>query len=171
MIGIRRYKMKKIILSIFLVGMLVLVGCEKEICPEPIICPEKEVCEICQECEVCEEIPEEKALLSGIFAGWGVSETNSNELLFAITVYNYGYIEAKDVTITCYVDNKNNNRLFKKSKMIGNIGSTSNVYKDMSFKKTITSSIGNNLGYCYISSCSNCEILDGRIPSIKEVMK
>lgn len=151
-----------------LIGMLVLAGCQVK-CPD-CICPPQNICEICEDCKVCGEIREEKALLSGVFGGWGENELNSKELIFSITIFNYGYVEAKNVKVTCYVDDKNDKRIFTKSKIVGNIGSTNVAYQEAIFEKTIVKDIGTNMGYCYISGCENCEILDNRIPLLKEVM-
>ncbi len=159
--------MRKIILSMVLIGMLVLVGCQIE-CPDCVI-PEQEECEICKTCEVCKEVPEDKALISTLFGGWGENIDNNNEILFDFVVYNYGNVEAKDVIVTCIIDDFSGKTLFTKKKNIGNIASTSENFEQVVFSKgNLNIYAGNIEGGCHVSTCNNCEILDYRIPELKE---
>ena len=154
--------MNKIILSMILVGMLVLVGCINE----PVICPEEKVCNIC---EICEEVPEEEALITSVFGEWGENELNNNELLFYTIVYNYGNVEAKNVVVTCTVDDAQGKRIYTKKKSIGNIASLSENIKEIVLSKGSINIYDDEVrGGCHVSACDNCEILDYKIPELKE---
>jgi len=157
--------LKKIYIGILIISVLVLGGCS-EVCPEPEPCPEFNASEMC---ETCEECPEEVALIEGVFDSWGENIDNSKELIFSFGLVNFGYVEAKNVYVTCYVE-ENNRKILKETKNMGNVGSLSTTYKDMIVDNTIKEN-SDQWGFCYISSCESCEILNERIPELYEVYK
>lgn len=148
--------MKRIIICLSMLCVLFLSGCST--CPN---------CPVCTECEQCKECPTEKALVVNTFNGWGENEENSMETLFSVTTINYGFIEAKDVEVTCRVS-KGDKVIFKKSESIGNIASTSYVTKQITARSSDIRET-DVMGYCFVSNCSNCELLDMRINELKDL--
>lgn len=143
--------MKKIILMLFVLGsLLVVMGCQ------PV-----------QEPEVCEECPTEKALLSMDFVLWGENEANDDEIIFRFRIYNYGLIEAKNVQVSCYAEDENEEIIFKGSKNIGSVGSSSIVLQELYFDNDF-GEVSGNIGWCYVSDCNDCVMLEERIPELKE---
>ncbi len=106
-----------------------------------------------------EQCPKEKSLLVSYFEGWG---EDKGELVFGFYIINYGYEEAKNVTIGCYSNDKDGNRLFDKEYNIGSVGSVSWIYKDMVVDKFLNYS-EDDVGFCQIISCVDCEILNDRV--------
>ena len=109
------------------------------------------------------------ALLTHTLDGWSFNEYNPEEILMDVSVYNYGYSEAKNVEIRC--DMFNNDEfgymistypivtVFKK---VGNVASTSYTSTQLSAMKN---EIVNDYSTysCEIVSCENCEVLDDRL--------
>jgi len=127
---------------------LLLAGCNPNL--GNTACPK-------QDCPV----PQEKALVSLYSSNWGENIDNSNKNLFKYTIYNYGLVEAKNVSVKCYVED--NGKIDGETEQISNLASSSMSFKEMDVKRS--SYDQNALGMCYIVSCgSDCIILDDRIP-------
>ena len=145
----------KIIIGL-LVLSLFLVGCATE-------CPPQEMCDysdiVCLECE------DDKAMLSAIFDGWGENIDNEEEILFQLSILNYGDVEAKDVEVTCKAY-RNDETILEEVKNIGNIASNSYDFKQISIKWKPRET---DVGMCYITGCSDCILLDDKIPELVEL--
>ena len=113
------------------------------------------------------EVGEDVALIDITFDRWGQNIYNENEILFDFWIKNYGYVEGKDISVSCVVVDENDNRIFWVKKPVRNVASTSYNYEEISAivnDNTLKRIIGKNLtGYCAVVNCSNCEILDKRI--------
>lgn len=154
--------MKKTIIGI-LVFSLFLLGCKQE-CPN---CMEQITEENCVNNDVC-PLPEEKGMVSVFFGGWGENIETNNEYILRYSVYNYGLVEAKNVTAKCYIE-KYGNVVEQKEENIGNIGSTSVTFKEMYIKSTLN--MEDSFGLCYLKSCDGCVILDDRIKDNEQYKK
>ena len=102
----------------------------------------------------------EKAMPLFIFDSWGENLNNSQESIFEGWIYNYGLVEAKNVTIRCYVT-RNGAEVYSSFYNSPNVGSESYTY--LSITKKYISSI-EDLGMCEVSSCDNCINLNSRMP-------
>lgn len=112
---------------------------------------------------------QEIALVTHVGKPWGFNQYNSSEILFDVSIYNYGYSEARNMQVTCEMyegdregNFKNETPFLNVTKKIGNLASTS--YKDVQLSIASNPSINDyTLSYCFILSCENCEILDNRL--------
>ncbi len=165
-------KNKYIICLILIIG-IIIVGCtsiEKQECPE-IICLEQEVCLECEECQVCKQsqIPIGKSMLDINMYTWGINELDNNEILFQYWIYNYGDTESKNIRVRCKLSDDNNKVLVSIIDNYGNLASISAEFGEVITKKPLSVSMTKEyVGYCYVESCSNCEILYKRIPKLVE---
>ena len=139
-----------IILSIF------LVGCQSK-CPD---C----VCPTYQESECI--TTEEKALLTTDFFNYGVNEENYNEFYFDYYINNYGDSEAKDIKVKCILMDMDYNVLIIKTDDSGNLASRSSSSNRIITDGPTLDLKEKYIMYCYVDSCSNCDILHRRIPSL-----
>ncbi|MBU3941240.1 MAG: hypothetical protein KKH88_04915 [Nanoarchaeota archaeon] len=157
--------MNKTILLVFLliIVSLFLSGCAS--------------CPTCQECEECQETacPDiwDRPLVDIMVYNYGENIDNSNEILYDYWVYNYGNVEAKDIEVRCKIVDEVNNVVHSASDSYGNLASKSaqfdeftapntNSYRTLPYNTLVTA-------VCYVESCSNCEILQKRIPDLAEV--
>ena len=138
--------MKKIILSMVLIGMLFLVGCQ--VYEEP-------------------QIAKGKAILRAEMYQLAINELDTTEMFFSYWIYNYGDTEAKDIKVNCKLLDGNYSVLKTVSDDYRNLASNSIEFREVTFKKpndlnedTLTT------GMCYVLSCSNCDILYKRIPEL-----
>lgn len=158
-----------------LVAMVLLVsGCIQqdktlyEMCDS--CCPEDNTpYDDCDSC--CSECPElgELALMDVAMDSWAMNLYNSSEFIFSIISYNYGFIEAKNVEITCEVSRTGLGQIYSVASNIGNIASTSYKYTEIivdSMGLYIEEGSNEYFAYCYVSSCDECEILYERIPQL-----
>jgi len=101
------------------------------------------------------------------FDSWGRNYYNEDEIIFKYYVYNFGDKEAKNLKAKCMVYKEG---MMRKSieKEIGNLASHSMQYEEMytNFKEPITEI---HTGFCFISNCSNCKLLQKEIPDFKEL--
>ncbi|MBU0760708.1 MAG: hypothetical protein KJ858_03385 [Nanoarchaeota archaeon] len=121
---------------------------------------------VCQEKN--KDCIQNKAMVDAQLYGWAVNEFNEEELFFEYWLYNYGNIEAKDVKVKCkllshpdegYIEE------FSEVHSFGNIASRSVVWGELSGVRPSTVNFNEEyIGYCYVESCNNCEILYKRIP-------
>ena len=141
-----------VLMVVVLVSGFFLVGCgsDEDVCPE---------------CTTCSECPEEKALLVSQFEKWGQSQVDQDQVLFWFNIINYGYAEAVNVTVTCFIEDKDKTVLFRKSEQFGNIASTSYSFKQMIVVRDDWFSADNN-ALCYVSGCDDCEVLTKRIKEL-----
>lgn len=130
--------------------------------------PEVE-CDICDECETCLDRMDDKSILDVSIYDWGYDESNPQDILFDFFIMNYGNIEAKNIAVTCSLDDSSGNHIFSIIDLYGNLASRSvelgefieegpnnmDMYEEYS-------------AYCYVSDCDNCEILYERIPELAE---
>ncbi|MBS3088364.1 hypothetical protein J4402_01140 [Candidatus Pacearchaeota archaeon] len=130
-----------------------------------------------EDCPVCVTCPVEKALMEAVLSTWGENIYDSSENLLEVDVTNYGYVEGKNVEITCNIFKADedgviigDNPVDKVTKSIGNVASTS--YKQVELKAEQNTVWGlTPLAACYVSACDSCEILYKRIPDLAEVYK
>ena len=150
------------IASISLLSLLLFIsGCQK-----PVECP---VCKECPICDICKECPEEKALLSTETKGWFVNELNHEQILFHYYVYNFGYVETKNIAIKCKLLDKDDKAIIEVNENIGNLGSASSKFGETVAKKTPQyDSNGYYSPICIVTSCDNCDILEKRIPELQK---
>ena len=160
--------MNKILIGIALLSILVLSGCQEKVCPE---------CEECPTCEVCEECPEEKALMDVDLMGWMVNTQtvpSGYQMFYDVNIINYGYVEAKDVTVECLLYDENGKILSRISKNVGTIASTSYNYKKILAVTPTEVKTADEETYfsegCYIKKCRDCEILYKRIPGYEKLL-
>ena len=108
---------------------------------------------------------EEKALVYEQMTSWGGNTYNPNEVLFDVAIANFGYVEAKNLEVKCYIENSKDARMFETTEKIGNVGSTSIIYKQIVLegKAQVDSK-----GFCYVSKCDNCTLLNERIVENQE---
>ena len=144
--------MKKTIGISLLILMISLVGCTRVV--------EKEV-------EVMVE-PEEQAMVSVIFDSWGENMYDSSEVIFSYNIINYGFVEAKDIKVKCYVANRNDELINSVTDNAGNIASTSFKYGESYLKIRTTDDM---TGFCYAVSCDNCVLLNQRLTEIQSSFK
>ena len=116
----------------------------------------------------CPETIEDKAILDVAVYDWGENEYNSNEMLFNYWVTNYGDVEARDIRVICKLDD-DYSTAFSATDYYGNLASRSSEFGEFTSKTTSNvDSYTFYSAYCYIESCSNCEILHKRIPELVE---
>jgi len=142
--------MKKIILSMVLIGIVFLMGCQID----QVECPK------------CGE-SEEKALLTTNTLGGAINKYNEEEWFYQFIVINYGNKEAKNVEVKCVIYDSNENEHNVISKNIGNIASLSTKYGEIMTKIQNVDSIDEKeevILLCLVVACDDCEILDKRIP-------
>ncbi len=111
-----------------------------------------------------QEVVEEKAQVFTAFTDWSGELGKQNGYIFTYWINNFGEVEAKDVVVECIVTDQNDNVIKRINKNFGNLASTSMEYDEMYvniFEDTTDFS-----GYCITKSCSNCEILEEKIPDI-----
>jgi hypothetical protein len=121
------------------------------------------------ECDSC--CPEEKALIDSLVAEWGENYYNSSESIFSVDIYNYGYVEAKNVVIECSIYEEGKQiPTVSNSRNVGNVGSTSIKRMDIYVNnKDLDVEMEGITGACSPTSCSdNCVILNDRIPELQQ---
>lgn len=149
----------KQIMSIMLVGLIFLVGCQQ--------LPEVE-CEECIECEecVCPEITNELKPMVDLDFYWGEYERDQG-MWFELYISNYGDNEAKNVEVTCEIYNQVDMLLKTYTFEVGNVASRDIKYsgKDIAHIKNPDA-----VAVCSITSCYDCIILRDRINDNFEVI-
>jgi len=80
--------------------------------------------------EVIIEVEKEQPMILVEFDSWGENINDSSETIFSYFVFNFGNIEAKNVTIICEVSDINDNILKEQFFNIGNIASNSYEYQE-----------------------------------------
>ena len=120
------------------------------------------------ECDSC--CPQDKALLDIDLSDWGEYLDRFYELFFSVKVYNYGYVEAKNVLVRCeiYNDVDDSSPVFVAEKSLGNIASTSVKERELVFARNDTFIDDEAVVTCGIASCDDCEVLKERIPELSE---
>ncbi len=131
----------------------------------------------CQDGQVADSIElcpveEEVGLLDAVVYSWGENYYNSEEFVFTVSLYNFGYAEARNVEIACKVwqtdtegsplsDNPN----LVVTENVGNIASVSYESEEIIASKGNLSgwSLEKLIAVCSVNSCDNCEILMDRI--------
>lgn len=95
----------------------------------------------------------EQPMLMVEFIDWAENEDDSSESLFNYFIYNFGNIEAKNVSIRCEITDAGDNILKKEIYQIGNIASNahellqSNMYYPIAYSD-------NEFGACYLESAN-----------------
>ena len=104
-----------------------------------------------------------KAEVLAVINSWG--DTYSNEVEFDSWIYNFGDVEAQNISVKCVIQDEGI-PIKSVTKQFGNLASHS--YKlNVMFLSYISPE--NSTANCYIVSCGgNCEILSDKIPAIKE---
>ena len=169
--------MRKIALAVVaILALLFVMGCQPTTCPEKTcpsceVCPEQKECLVCEECEECDlsQIPQGKAMLDVDMYTWGENELDSSEVLFDYWLTNFGDSEAKNVKVRCKLTDANGVTAISTLDDYGNIASTTAQLGEVLTKKTSKYSATTEYsGYCYVESCTNCDILYKRIPALIE---
>ncbi len=153
---------KNTLVLLLLIPLIVFsAGCVSQPNPEPTDCP------------ACETLSEEKGLITTYTFDWGVNELDETEVLVDVTVFNYGYMEAKNIEITCKLYESSTldgpETLVKTVKQnIGNVASVTISFEQVAFNYEVNPDKYYS-PLCYASDCSECELLDMRILELKEV--
>jgi len=87
------------------------------------------------------------------FIEWGEDATSPNNYLFDYWVYNFGDVEAKNVTILCQIQDEYENLIVEKEFNIGNIASNSVEFQESEFKANINEN-QEVYGLCELKSVS-----------------
>jgi len=113
---------------------------------------------------------EEKALLKVDMYNWGYNIENDNELLFNYWILNYGDVEAQEIQVRCKITDKYEKLIFSGIDYYGNLASNSNSFGEFSSQRQTPSNQDMEyMGFCYVESCENCEILHEKIPELNDV--
>ncbi len=112
---------------------------------------------------------EEKAQVVTSFSEWGGEIGKQNGYIFTYWIHNFGEVEAKDVVVDCVVIDQNDNIIKRISKNFGNLASNSMEYDEM-YTNIIVDTTDLN-AYCLTKSCTNCEILEKKIPDINKYLE
>ena len=82
------------------------------------------------------EIEKEKPMLLVYFDSWGENINDSEELVFSYIIYNFGNIEAKNITIKCSLslDLEKEYIVWEENYTIGNLASNSYKYYESYMK-------------------------------------
>lgn len=148
----------KVTTVLFIVLFIISIGLGiYEYNSKEISCPEKE----------CPK-EEEKALVYTHFSDWGGELGNPNGYIFQYSVYNFGDVEAKDIIVKCIILDQDDNIVKTTTKNFGNLASNSGQYDEM-YEDLSVNTIDYG-GYCITKSCSNCEILERKIPELREYL-
>jgi hypothetical protein len=120
------------------------------------------------DCDSC--CSEGKAMLDLGLLDWGNYLDRFYELFFSVEVYNYGYVEAKNVLVRCeiYNDVDDASPVFVAERALGNIASTSVKSRELVFDRDDVFIDDEAVWSCEIASCENCEVLKERIPELDE---
>ena len=81
---------------------------------------------------------------------------------------NINDAEANDIKVRCKLEDTTEKVLASVIDNYGNLASRSAELGEVVTKKPSISMTKEYLGYCYVESCSNCEILHKRIPKLVE---
>lgn len=153
--------MKKIILSMVLVGMLVLVGCQVE-----QECQEYKEC-IDKDCQIIVS----QAMLDVEIYDWAINLYNEDEMFFEYWITNFGDSEAKEVKVRCILIDEAMNLITSVVDSYGNIASQSVEMGEILTDTPIIDEETMYTAQCYVQSCVNCDILYERILELVEQYK
>jgi len=123
----------------------------------------------CLEDEEYSEGINDKAMLDVEVRDWGANEDIPGELLFNYWITNYGDLKAKDIEVTCKLSDSLDKVSFSSTDSYGDLAPRSSELGEFTTEKT-TSVKYNEVysAYCYIESCSDCEILHKRVQDLVE---
>lgn len=93
---------------------------------------------------------EEQPMLLVMFDSWGENIDDSSEAIFNYFIYNFGNVEAKNVSVKCKISNKNEEILKEEIFNIGNIASSSYEYQESYMK--YSSNVLEEYGLCVLVS-------------------
>jgi hypothetical protein len=110
-----------------------------------------------------------KAMLFVVLESWNENLDNSNEMFYDYTLYNYGNSEAKNIKITCKNFNEDYEKIGEASEIFEIIRPNSFEQGELVTKNIQTDPEKGYTSFCYVESCNNCEILNKRIPYLREV--
>ncbi len=146
-----------VLLSMILITIISFTGCISQ----------KET--VTQVCEICSDSLKDKAVLFLMFVSWGEVIDSPSEYGFKTELINFGDVEAKNVNITCTA-NSNDKTIYKTTEQTGNHASHSYEVKDVYVTPEVVID-PNASGFCWISGCDNCIILNNEIPILKELQE
>lgn len=125
-------------------------------------CPEVNDTTPYASCDSCCPEEEQKALIAAYSYSWG-EYSDVSEYYFDVYVYNYGYVEAKNMRVTCKVyDFFTDNVVFTTTEDIGNLASTTSNYYLIEATKTVETG-DDDYSICEVTSCTDCMVLDDRL--------
>jgi hypothetical protein len=161
---------------IAVLALLFVIGCQPVNCPEKTcpaceVCPEEKECPVCEECKGCPDCEvclDDKPMLDVDMLIWAINEYDNSEMLFDYWIYNYGDTEAKDVKVKCKLEDTRGKVLKTVVDNYGNLASRSGELGEVVTSKPSISMTQEYIGYCFVDSCKNCEILYKRIPDLIE---
>jgi len=97
------------------------------------------------------EVEKQQPMLLVEFLDWGESEDNSQEVIFSYWINNFGNVEAKNVSITCKIQDSNKNVIKQQTYNKGNVASNSYEYQDVTMEYII-SDYDNVFGTCVLET-------------------
>lgn len=107
--------------------------------------------------EVIIEVEKEQPMLLVMFDSWGENIDDSSEAIFSYFIYNFGDIEAKNVSIRCEILSIDERILKEEIFNVGNIASSSYEYQESYME--YSSNVLEEYGICYLHS-ANGEYID-----------
>ncbi len=109
-------------------------------------------------------------MLTSVINSYYINELNEEQIFFSYSIINYGYEEAKNVEVVCILYDENDDVVLREKENIGNVASTSIVYKEMYADYYVEDDELLGPG-CMIVGCDNCEILTNRILEYRELLE
>lgn len=110
----------------------------------------------------------DKASVLNIMDSWGESYGNPNGATFTNWVYNFGGVEAKNITLKCVIMDEQENLVKAVDYNFGNLASYSYKYDEVYMNYRIPQNV-NYTAICFINGCDNCDILIDKLPDINEL--
>ena len=116
---------------------------------------------------IYEEVEKEQQMLMIENIGWQDNADDDSEVFFSYWIYNFGDVEAKNVTVRCEITDVNEVIIKEEIFNIGNVASTSYKYKDsiMKYSDTYPTKV---FGACYFESADGDHInLEDRLSDLE----
>lgn len=99
------------------------------------------------------EVEKEQPMLLVTETQWQGNIDDDSEIFFDYFIYNFGNVEAKNITIRCEITNGNEDIIKKKIFKIGNIASNSYEYQQSTMKYS-EAYLEDRFGGCYLESAN-----------------
>ena len=113
--------------------------------------------------------PVEKAMVHIETYDWYINGLDESKIIFEYWITNYGKVEANDIMVNCNVINEDDETIWTSTHVYGNLASKTINFHEATIQKPENM---NETEYysvlCYVESCTDCDILYKRIPSLIE---